>query len=79
MKKTLVIPLLLFQSRLHRTTHFIFTNQSGFKTGGFCNSQVLLITHGINESFDKENKFHVYFLTYQKHLRSFGMKVLSLS
>ena len=77
--KTLVIPTLLFEKRLHRTNHLISTNHSGFKTGDICISHVLSITHGINESFDKENKFKVCFLTYQKHLIKFGKKVLPLS
>ena len=78
-KKTLVIPLLLFEKWLYITNHLIFTNQSGFKTGDSCISHVLSITHGINKSFDQEHTFKVCFLTYQKHLIKFGMKVLPLS
>ena len=40
-KKTLVIPPLLFENRLHRTNHLISTNQSDFKIGDSCISHVL--------------------------------------
>ena len=42
-------------------------------------SHLLSITHGINESFDKENKLKVCFLTDQKHLIRFAIKVSSKS
>ena len=44
-KKTLDIPPLLFENRLHRTNHLISTNQSGFKTGDSSISHVLSIIH----------------------------------
>ena len=78
-KKTLIIPPLLYENRLHRTNRLISTNQPDFKTGDSCISHLLSITHGVNESFDKGNKFKVCFLPYQKHLIRFAMKVSSKS
>ena len=74
-KKTLIIPLLLCENRLHRTNHLISTNQSRFKSADSCISHLLSITHGIDESLDKGSKFKGCFLTYQKHLIWFAMKV----
>ena len=78
-KKALIIPPLICENRLHRTNHLISTNQSGFKSGDSSISHLLSITHGINESFDKENKLKVCFLTDQKHLIRFAIKVSSKS
>ena len=48
-----------------RTNHLTSTDQSGFKPGNPCINQLLSITHAVFPSFDKGNKFEVYFLTYK--------------
>ena len=59
-----------------RTNHLTSTDQSDFKPGNPCINQLLSITHAVFLSFDKGNKFEVYFLTYQRYLIWFVHKGL---
>ena len=48
------------------TNHLISSNQSGFKPGDSCISQLLSITHGIYASFDKGCEVRGVFLDISK-------------
>ena len=48
------------------TNHLISTNQSGFKPGDSCISQLLSITHETYESFDEGYKVRGVFLDISK-------------
>ena len=61
------------------TNHFISTNQTGFKPGDSCFNQLVSVTHGICASFYEGYEVEGAFLSCQRYLIRFDMKVSSLS